>query len=135
MTTEDHNSLNAWIAEHVMGRRILSDEWMISQAIAVWKEQPKCRIFYSGFSAWPSEIPNEPIVKQDFPAYTTSPAAAMEVWKWCAQKESPQSIAFCYDAETWHCFVGGYWDERVTAPALELAICLFAKKLFGKEAL
>jgi len=65
--------------------------------------------------------------------YTTSPAAAMEVLKKCAEKVDQISITVC---GTWAvCEGDGNNKDAIEAEAktLELAICLFAKVLFENE--
>ncbi len=114
MTPTELRELDAWIAEHVMG-------WKISQAGNSGKNQ-------SG--QWKS-----------IPIYTTDPAAALEVLKKCYEKiwsDNP-IITKCqhFKIEIWN---NGLWvvqqsekiETSIESETLELAICLFAKKLFSK---
>ena len=126
---KEHQELNCWIAEYVMGwkmhdftlhpikgREMLAGIWWIS--------------------------PDKIAASADCPKFTTDPAAAMEVLKKCAEKSNeidPSSfvatgvfykvflvIMIYHDGET-----AKYLHES-QAETPELAICLFARKLFKK---
>lgn len=73
---------------------------------------------------------------EKIPKYTTDPAAAMEVLKKCAAMVGMLGISinsgdwgFDIEVNT----IGGQNSYGVTNKSLELAICLFAKKLFSKS--
>jgi hypothetical protein len=128
MTTQELRELDAWIAEHVMGWKkvglladftkgtficntsadCLAEDWKKDGRTATWKP-------------------------------TTDSAAAMEVLKMCAEKCCVKMRH--QDLGLWcvwqHQFTGemeGALDNpEGNATTLELAICLFAKKLFGKD--
>lgn len=68
------------------------------------------------------------ICELPIPRYTTDPAAAMEVLKKCAEKIYPNHFPI-------RVFAGG-WQISLFEPSEtpELAICLFARKLFTEPA-
>lgn len=61
---------------------------------------------------------------------TTNPAAAMDVLKKCIEKESCD-IRINFDSRRFYVYSAKVLTPE-TATTLELAICLFAKKLFSK---
>lgn len=64
--------------------------------------------------------------------YTTDPAAAMEVLKWCDTKLA-FGLLIQQGASGWNVCIGINGGKNAIAPTLELAICLFALKLNGVE--
>jgi hypothetical protein len=72
------------------------------------------------------------MTSEDYPRYTTDHAAAMEVLKKCA---FGNRITCWYSDGTWNVDnLRGYasYEHEAQAETLELAICIFAKKLFSK---
>lgn len=118
MTDTEKRELDAWIAERVMG-------WKLDKMIW-WSRND---IDKTQSIAWEGDF-----------RPTTDPAATMEVLKRCAEKLEVinSSIALgqqfdelVEDRLFW--FVSHERTKEVTeAETLELAICLFAKKLFTK---
>jgi hypothetical protein len=129
MTDKELRELDAWIACNLFG----------------W--EPETRKMYAGsknvagYGRNKHLHPGHP--ERDFtpctlmiPHYSTDPAAAMEVLKKCAEKwivtvelgkdGSGQSYVWVARLNL------GTEDNFKCAPTLELAICLFAKQLFGK---
>lgn len=113
LTTEQHAELNAFCATHVMGmeRSQIADCW---NAIA-----------YPHSTSWLGDF--KP---------TTSPADAMAVLEKCADILPRKSICICKMADGYEVYNGGsYYIKTVQkAETLPLAIVLFAKALFEKEA-
>lgn len=118
MNATELRELDAWIAEHVMG--LVPYKNGITEASKNW---------------WIDKSKDE--IKQKFNP-TTDPAAAMEVLKKCAEKmeeeyDDSRSIAINKErlTEIWFVSetdVANGISESAKTP--ELAICLFAKKLF-----
>ena len=117
MTATELRQLDAWIAENVMGNQ--------QRKIRVTDGRKLVR--YEFLKVGTNEI---------CPEYTTDPAAAMEVLKKCCE-------AMAVNVEIWKAG-NGEWVCRMvsgrnsrncvgTANTIELAICLFAKKLFTKD--
>lgn len=120
-TEQELRELDAWIAEHVMGwkarklnRRDLINHLMPPQSIT------------DGFGKYDADPMFQTNVT-GVPNYTTEPAAAMEVLKKCMD----MAVVTLFEKAK-----GGYevrWQQMsASAETLELAICLFAKKLFTK---
>lgn len=130
MKDTDTRELDAWIAEHVMGfeerpcyrgsARIEGMTFYVANGRSVTGEASKGN--------------------HQFPKYTTDPAAAMEVLKKCAEEcDMPIEIDRKRDKKTGNWRIeSGTMAQGLLAIAppecntLELAICLFAKKLFTK---
>ena len=118
MTTEELRELDAWIAENLFGMK------------HDWRNCHWCQ------SSDPYALNNG-----HFQRYTSDPAAAMEVLKKLSSKCEEMSGDLVISS-------GGIWtvgiqryaeyggaeeiDPLCEAETLELAICLFAKKLFVK---
>ena len=141
LTEQEMRELDAWIAEHVMG-------W-------VWWHLPKtdpkhftpetgiCKLIRSDEN-WPAHkhwqgkriaVPMENVKQDvDVPRYTTDPAAAMEVLKKCGFHKNNAIQIYCLRAEENRDGKESFWinDPRLEANTLELAIALFANKLFSK---
>jgi len=66
-----------------------------------------------------------------YPEYTTDPAAAMEVLEKCYEKTN-LSICTCKSPDGYKFWLPNGFSIALNATTLELAICLFAKKLFSK---
>lgn len=122
MTDKEMRELDAWIAEHVMG-------WRLSTRGGSWR------------STDPGWIDSENELQriQENWKPSTDPAAALEVLKKCADKsDMPIEIDRKRDnGGPWRVETGVLSQGLVAiAPrdqnTLELAICLFAKKLFSK---
>lgn len=133
MTKKELRELDAWIAEHVMGylwlwrihygdplKAIFKSAESASEYANDWQEVTESNNPKNRFAGWNSNVP----------FYTTDPAAAMEVLKKC--------LDF-----TWIGFGKKLTSENLysltdrmiidsKSETLELAICLFAKKLFTK---
>jgi hypothetical protein len=120
MKIEELRELDAWIAENVMGfkkaSRFEGGELLGSRG----QKSNECR--------W---------LSNDDPKYTTNPAAAMEVLKKCGQETYPYQLQIEIQENGSVNISGGGFRQpyRITASTLELAICLFAEKLFNKNSL
>ena len=129
MNTQELRELDAWIAEHVMGfvRWNFNNQHDKFNYLEKSKER-QCNIRRKGW------IDGNRLL-DTFPRYSTDPAAAMDVLQKCCQSTAfPVQVGVKID--------GFYCGENLTLnecakeaghPTLPLAICLFAKKLFGKE--
>jgi hypothetical protein len=116
MSKKEHQELNQWIAEHVMG----------------WRDF-KTGVYGAGAPEREPTLHGTPPTRKSgtfsIPNYTTDPAAAMEVLKKCAEK-TKVSI-FNHRAGGWQIeSSNGMWFDEIET--LELAIALFAKNLFSK---
>jgi hypothetical protein len=111
MSANDMRELDAWIAEKVMEFKIKNGR--------CWVTRPVLK-----------SLTKVAHVEVDFEIehYTTDPAAAMEVWKKCAEKQTTISIQ--KSKSGWR--VVSMDSHSFGCETLELAICLFAKKLFEK---
>jgi len=106
----NNNELDKWIAENVMG--------------LVWRG--------CGCNSW-FDPKNKMEISYNL-SPTTDPAAAIKVLEKCAEMFPVEIRIGNYDKGRY--FVGTDYDFDMThgkAETLELAICLFAKKLFGKS--
>lgn len=123
MTDKELRELDAWIAEHVFGW----SRWNFNNGYTAhnYLDQTNGQAnkyrkhgFVDGLT-----------LLESFPKYTTDPAAAMEVLKKCCEHPYyPFGFAVAFSKgfpNPWVC-------ETATAETLELAICLFSKKLFSK---
>lgn len=128
LTPEQHAELNAWIAENVIGLvsigqdAEMQERWLPKEIHAVIK-----RISYE-------ELSNHFLY--EIPEYATSPADAMEVLEKCAEKVS-DAIRYRVNynrPDGKHGFSCFEIPQVVAAETLPLAIVLFAKALFEKEA-
>lgn len=120
VTEKELRELDAWIAEHVMGLKLCHRIPAILQPDEYVLSIPS-KIVRAKFSS--NETKNfEP---------TTNPADAMAVLMKCAEKtESSNCIHVGLLEKEW--IVGHTFSNiGVEAQTLELAICLFAKKLFS----
>ena len=119
MTEQEMRELDCWIAENVMG---FEHEFGTCQA----KTENPCY--------WRDAISNKSIAKVAYKP-TTDPAAAMLVLEKCLQETEH---AECIYAGYMHGggFLVGHEQLKIEggAPTLPLAICLFARQLFGKDA-
>jgi hypothetical protein len=120
MTNTELRELDAWIAENVMG----------------WKRAN----FLSSYGKGRFMVSRE---TGDIMAYdlkgegfqpTTDPAAAMEVLKKCGKTKKNAIEIFCLRPDENRSGKESYWvnDPKTESETLELAIALFAKKLFTK---
>lgn len=132
MTDQEKRELDAWISEHVMGWHRMTFDNGFPGAARNQLVPEKFRADQYRKHGWRDGIE----LLDTFPKFTTDPAAAMAVLKKCAERCDAE---ICLRAGKW--IVTGYclsdvkpgqldWD--VAAPTLELAICLYAKKLFGE---
>lgn len=130
MKDTDTRELDAWIAEHVMGfeerpcyhgsARIEGMTFYVANGRSVTGEASKGN--------------------HQFPKYTTDPAAAMEVLKKCGEHLAATDSAIELGQNLNKDGLIYWWVNHDRASAsflceaetLELAICLFAKKLFTK---
>lgn len=119
MTTQELRELDAWIAEHVMG-------WKITKYHCCGEQVERLK---------PSSGDLHANIRNYSP--TTDPSAAMDVLKKCSQMKFDVSINH-FDAKNLNLLIGlKEWSVltigfEAQAETLELAICLFAKKLFTK---
>lgn len=115
-TEKELRELDAWIAEHVMGYKVrIRKPDSTYPALRYWNKGDGFEILQAQFSP------------------TTNPADAFEVLKKCYERaESFESGKD--DSQGWYFFV----DAPIKAinasshESLELAVCLFARKLFSK---
>jgi hypothetical protein len=138
MTTNELRELDAWIAENVMGYQRTSrpDELTTDAAMLFWhRPATNTREAVLVGRAYSHRGLTEQYGKEMFShswtfyAPTTDPAAAMEVLKKCLEQRfisigRTQGSGYLIAIHT-------LGDVLVDAPNLELAICLFAKNLFG----
>jgi Phage ABA sandwich domain len=129
MTPTEQRELDAWIAEHVMGYRWTKIERRGKTNHLFPSEQFRFEPAVDNFND-----------NGGAPSFTTDPAAAMEVLKRCADKVTAEFGSLDIDGQ------GNSWlisaqmrgefaadvEHETEAKTLELAICLFAKKLFTK---
>lgn len=125
LTPEQKRELDCWIAENVMGLvsvgkdAEMRERWLTKEINAVIN-----RISYD-------ELRRHYLYA--VPKFTTSPADAMAVLQVCSKKV-PLHLEVGCSGEHW--FVGRPdqdASETVMASTLPLAICLFAKALYGKD--
>jgi len=108
MNETEQRELDAWIAENVMG-------WDLGES------KPGHGWPWFGEFGFGDE-------QEKIPHYTTDPAAAMEVLKKCSEETY---ITTRRHKRCWS--MSGSNGMTIEAETLELAICLFAKKLFSKQ--
>ncbi|SRR5579885_2381371 len=102
------------VAEKIMGQRMLTVEEMTAEADEVWKKQPNCRIFRSGFEArgfdWGWGFKN--IVA----SYSTKIEEAWRVFEWFRQRPgrgwagiAPNQKDACHESaqDSWMVFDSG----------------------------
>lgn len=131
MNEKELRELDAWIAEHVMGHKM-----------TVFDDRPAVCV---GVSAC---FKGEPLdVCKDVPSYSTDRAAAMQVLERCAENgilngEFKLPVSIFRRGDLKWVVSQNFEDEEleserncivVEADTLPLAICLFAKELFGKS--
>jgi len=112
MTANEMRELDAWIAEHVMG----------------WKNDVENSGYY--FAGNHTKM----IDAHDWQP-TTDPNNAVQVLKRCAEKAWEDMQLICIrpmGKDGWGVFMRDYVNQMAIAAIFELAICLFAKKLFSK---
>lgn len=140
MTTAELRSLDTWLAEHVMGWewwrfKACGEKWC--QLVPPDEKWPWRRGF-DGIKCKCAIAALEDRTDLSMFAPTTDRAAAMEVLKKCAEKSYQISIVECLG--DWAVTHGDGTDPTAPyseapygeAKTLELAICLFARKLFPK---
>ena len=111
MTDQELRELDAWIAEHVFGATRAIDK-----GFACGDCDDRHTVRFNKDEGWTA-----------CPLYTTDPAAAMQVLERCAEK-----LGFLPDIKKSR--IGYAWiygGAASNADTLPLAICLFAKRLFG----
>lgn len=127
MTTEQMRELDAWIAPNVM-------------RLSLCERHPAILNPNEFVLSIPSKIVRARIGNNPPSNFepTTDPAAAMEVLKKCAEFGSLQFsvVVWKYDGN-WKIDIQAVavkdeWKKCIEAETLELAICLFAQKLFEK---
>lgn len=153
MKTNELRELDAWIAENVMGWRwycaigkaYLFPPWAFER-LNNFSVHWTAGIHEKGWTR--QQAKREPCKKLltgsniegigddiEFPKYSTDPAAAMDVLKKCFDKTG-QIEVFRTQIHPFKFGVVGKWlpsaDYECEAETLELAICLFAKKIFTK---
>lgn len=127
MTDTELRELDAWIAENVMGYAWLQP--IGGRYTRFYLVSPnnhkdlKPEFVFHRKSYRDEDIENAP-------RYTTDPAAAMEVLKKCSEKYSIK-IGFDVNGKWFVSHYDAKFEGVIRAETLELAICLFAKKLFG----
>ena len=152
MTATELRELDAWIAEHVMEyiRTETPDIWTKHDKTLFWIRKESGREKAGVFIGQPYQPHNVEEYSHEWIRFapTTEPAAVMEVLKKCGQMEIRGTSFVCASFSNgnnstmstkghWHVgrldgdgrWVAGEGDNALT---LELAICLFAKKLFSK---
>ena len=129
-TEKELRELEAWIAEHVMGyeeRQCYNGSQRIEgQTFWVCKGRQVVAPSFNG--------------KHRFPPFATDPAAAMQVLEKCAEmlRKDCNSVEILRNTTGWavcSLYRDGFGHEEhdtVEAETLPLAICLFARKLFGE---
>lgn len=125
MTTKELRALDAWIAEHVFGCKVHHVESGVFGGVD-YEDCIHCTGKHPDLRRWDGE-------KSYSWKPTTDPAAAMEVLKKCAEKTDQMSIVECIG--DWVVTHGDGNDPTTPdgeGKTLELAICLFAQKLFSK---
>jgi hypothetical protein len=119
MTTTEMREFDAWIAVNLFGYE--------------HRQIKPCAIFPDGGMAWH----NGNGAVDYLHGYTTDPAAAMEVLKKCADKVSKiDNVCLCVRGgkwSIWYCDGDAGTICESESKTIELAICKFAKKLFGKD--
>ncbi len=118
MNATELREFDAWIAKHVMG-------WKLQERNVpyYWKIPKTNRIYFLATGRRPDDTEWSP---------TIQPSAAMEVLKKCLTSGNYFTVALDeddYKIEARH--ITGK-TILVSATTLELAICLFAKKIFTK---
>lgn len=129
MKTEELRELDSHLAEHVMGRPI-TPHWECHKCLQnVSPNFVKFNETHDGCGGDCEWL--------EAPKYTTEPAAAMDVLKRCFEFYEPISLyrllsdgAFSIKCNSNE--ITGCEETQVYAETLELAICLFSKKLFSK---
>lgn len=121
--------LDVWIAEHVMGFKSTktpddafdSNERLSFSGSASRRFMVSTTYQYNGKGKWWHQW--------HYYEPTTDPAAALEVLKKCYQT---LSICSCKTPNGFKFWFPSEYNSAIESEALELAICLFAKKLFSK---
>lgn len=129
-TPEQIAELDAWIAEHVMGWR-----WLLITATDKLGSDQWYQLIHPD-EKWPNRWQIQQVDGPDgkHPDYTdlscfkptTDPAAAMQVLEKCVAARKNIHIKW---GDRCYCVWDGWFEAF--APTLPLAICLFAKKLYG----
>lgn len=143
MNEQELRSLDAWIAEHVMGWKWMRfdapavaansgkkrDKWcQLVPPFEKWYHQPQlrgiiCNCAIDGMPDWTDLSIFKP---------STDPASAMQVLEKCIQ-QCPIGLEICHNGDNWFIERPDMdTGESVMAPTVPLATCLFAKKLFSK---
>jgi hypothetical protein len=131
MTQQEMHDLDAWIAEHVFGWVKMNFNNGYTRHNYLNKTKERANRFRKHDWAYGYHY-----VKHE-PSYTSDSAAAMEVLKKCILK-CQNELTFAAPAPFMWKVARLDWDseccmELQEAETIELAICLFAKELFGKE--
>jgi hypothetical protein len=141
MNEKEMRELDAWIAEHVMGWKWFAfppvtdgtRKWTILLKTSSWQRR-------QGGKQVSAPHKNDEIDIGSVPQYTTDPAAAMEVLRKIGEEMGGRTYGLRIHGPSAE-FKVHFWtvtddefDVEANAPTLELAICLFAKQLFSKEA-
>ncbi len=139
MTDKQLRELDGWIAEHAMGWKWVMHERPSQFAGKRWLLDPvhfKALIRH-GWN-W-ADMSLALLETNDIPHYSSDPAAAFAVW----QRLLFTKGAFANVFEQWKSVEGDAFYLKlvagvpekftVTAPTLELAICLAAQQLFQKK--
>ncbi len=139
MTTTKQRELDAWIAENVMGYiPCCGDFWVNAVNPGKFNCKPK------EATSWAFEYPGGVTVDRSGKTYctthayqwqpTTDPAAAMEVLKRCIAETPDKKVEILQAGDEWFLQFkdDGIYERDNQSETLELAICLFAKKLCSK---
>lgn len=126
MTEKELRSLDVWIAEHVFGCKPVKKEYSFGIAY-------ECQCLHKVHADGGDDGLDDSISH-----YHRDPAAAMQVLKKCAEKI--MTIGGGRDIHIHKSIINGHWmvvqmgndSIRGCDQTLELAIALFAQKLFGK---
>lgn len=118
-TEEECRRLDAWIAEHVMGVVNIRE---VDHLDNFQPDSPRCILV----GHWPNRSHRDDY--EEIPRYSTDPAANRDLELKLA--DSGNSICIIKRGREWNAYLNG---RRATAPTLELAICLLAKKIYEQR--
>jgi hypothetical protein len=128
MNDTELQELDGWIAEHVLGWkwfRYLKERSELYSERRTLMDKPNRYVRKAKGG--------EPLAEDAFdniPKSTTDPAAAMQVLRRCADKTPVVQISY-FGGLCGYVVSARSTDGPIKAPTIELAICLFAKKLFS----
>jgi len=130
MTTTEMRELDAWIAW-----KVFDWQWRYASSSNEYFLAPQKSV--AGTLAPNREYKITPKIVQSscIPNYSTSGGLAIEVLKKCAE-HCGNPVLICKWTSKWELWQEGYslYKENYAAETLELAICLFSRKLFSARA-